>query len=326
MPETMLELKNLKKYFYLKRGALRREAGVVKAIDGISFSVEKGRNFALVGESGSGKTTVGRNIVRLYRPTEGEIWFNGEEISKAKGRKLKEIRRKMQMVFQDPASSLNPRRNVRSIVSTPLDIHGIGTRGDRLKRVKELLNDVELSEDYMYRRPTVLSGGEKQRVAMARALASNPILIILDEPTSSLDVSVQAKILTLLEELQKKLDLTYLLITHELSVVRNFTQDTAVMYLGKILERSTTNEIFNNPLHPYTKTLLSSLPVVFDEELALLPKTTPLPDASTRQLFSAAGCRFYTRCPECLGEKCAAEEPPLTEVAKGHFVACHKCL
>jgi oligopeptide transport system ATP-binding protein len=192
--------------------------------------------------------------------------------------------------------------------------------------VKELLDNVELSEDYMYRRPTVLSGGEKQRVALARALASDPVLIILDEPTSSLDVSVQAKILTLLEELQKKLDLTYLLITHELSVVRNFTQDTAVMYLGKILERSTTDEIFNNPLHPYTKTLLSSLPVVFDEELALLPKTTPLPDASTRQLFSAAGCRFYTRCPECLGEKCATEEPPLIEVTKGHFVACHKCL
>jgi len=230
------------------------------------------------------------------------------------------------MVFQDPASSLNPRRNVRSIISTPLDIHRIGTHADRLKRVKELLDDVELSEDYMYRRPTALSGGEKQRVALARALATNPVLIILDEPTSSLDVSVQAKILNLLEELQKKLDLTYLLITHELSVVRNFTQDTAVMYLGKILERSTTDETFNNPLHPYTRTLLSSLPVVFDEELALLPKTAPLPDASTRQLFSAAGCRFHTRCSECLGEKCVTEEPSLAEVTKGHFVACHKCL
>lgn len=326
MSEKVLELKNLKKYFILKTGVLRKESGTVKAVDGVSFDVEKGKNFGLVGESGSGKTTIGKTIIGLYKPSEGEIWFAGEDISQIKGLRRKEVRRNMAMVFQDPASSLNPRKNVRSIISTPLEVHNIGTRAERLQRVKELLNSVELSEDYIYRRAPVLSGGEKQRVSIARALASNPSLIILDEPTSALDVSVQAKILTLLEELQKKLNLTYLLITHELSLVRNFTYDTAVMYLGKILELSTTDQIFNSPLHPYTQTLLSSLPVVFDEELALLPKTTPLPDASTRQLFGSEGCRFYTRCPEYLGEKCSSKEPPLMEVKKGHYIACHKCL
>ena len=324
MTYNIVEVKNLKKYFFLKKGVLGTASGVIKAVDDVSFTIERGKNLGVVGESGSGKTTLGKTIMRLYDPTEGEIWLDGVEISKLKGYELKKVRRRMQMVFQDPASSLNPRRDVRSIITAPLDIHGVGTKKERLIRAKELLNNVELSEDYLYRRPANLSGGEKQRVSIARALALNPDVVVLDEPTSSLDVSVQAKILTLLADLQKKLKLTYILITHDLSVVRNVTDNTIVMYHGRLVERSTTDNVFNDPLHPYTQTLLSSLPVIFDEELALLPKVKPLPDTSARQTDVTQGCPFFDRCAEKIGERCLREELRMTEVKKGHYVSCVK--
>jgi len=279
--ESILEVKSLQKFFSVRKGILGKSAGIVKAVNGVSLRAERGKKLAIVGESGSGKTTLGKTIIRLYRPTGGEIWVDGHDISQLEGPELKKARMEMQMVFQDPASSLNPRRNVKAIISSPLEVHNVGTRVDRTKRVKELLNIVELSEDYINRSPGALSGGEKQRVAIARALALNPKLILLDEPTSSLDVSVQAKILTLLDRLQKESNLTYVLITHDLSVVRNFADTVCVMYRGRIVESSTTQEIFTDPLHLYTKTLLSALPVIYDEELAILPKPASLPSSNS---------------------------------------------
>jgi len=302
--ENILEVKSLQKFFPIKKGILSKAAGVVKAVNGVSLQLERGRKFAIVGESGSGKTTLGKTIVRLYEPTGGEIWADGREISHLKGPELKSTRMQMQMVFQDPASSLNPRRSVKAIISSPLDVHNVGTREDRSKRVRDLLNIVELSEDYMNRAPGALSGGEKQRVAIARALALNPKLIVLDEPTSSLDVSVQAKILTLLDRLQKESNLTYLLITHDLSVVRNFADMVSVMYRGRIVESSTTNEIFTDAIHPYTKTLLSALPVIYDEELSILPKAD-----STEYLESQAA---------------SDSEFHLVEAKKGHWVEAYQ--
>ena len=279
MSENLLELRNLRKYFTIKKGILEKATGIVKSVDDVSLVAHNGAKVAIVGESGSGKTTLGKTIIRLYKPTSGEIWLGGHEISQLEGSQLMKARMDMQMVFQDPASSLNPRRNVKSIISGPLEVHKIGDRATRSRRVKELLNLVELSEDYATRPPGALSGGEKQRVAIARSLALNPKLIILDEPTSSLDVSVQAKILALLNKLQKKSNLTYLLITHDLSVVRNFVDTVFVMYRGKIVEWSTTQEIFNDPIHRYTKRLLSALPVIYDEELAMLPNYAELNEA-----------------------------------------------
>lgn len=272
LSENILELRNLQKFFSIKKGLFEKSTSLVKAVNGVNLQAEKGKKVAIVGESGSGKTTLGKTIIRLYRPTGGEIWVEGHEISRLEGSELVKARIDMQMVFQDPASSLNPRRNVKSIISSPLEVHKVGNRADRSRRVKELLNLVELSEDYLNRSPGALSGGEKQRVAIARALALNPKLIVLDEPTSSLDVSVQAKILALLDKLQKESNLTYLLITHDLSLVRNFADTICVMYRGRIVESSATYEIFTDPLHAYTKRLLSALPVIYDEELAILPK------------------------------------------------------
>jgi len=322
--DNILDVRDLQKYFFMTQGILGHSSGIVKAVDHVSFAIERGKNLGVVGESGSGKTTLGKTLMRIYKPTGGEIWFNGEEVAQIEGEALKKLRRKMQMVFQDPASSLNPRRDIKGIIGGPLEVHDIGTRAERLRRVKELLVSVELSEEYAYRVPGALSGGEKQRVAVARALALNPDLVVLDEPTSSLDVSVQAKILSLLQRLQRELNLTYILITHELSVVCNFADRVCVMYLGELVESGGTTEIFRNPLHPYTKTLLSALPVIYDEELTMLPKVKPLPDSSTRELYASTGCRFHTRCPERVGEECPLTQPTMIEIEKGHFVACHK--
>ena len=299
MSQNLLELRDLQKVFTIKKGIFEKSAGIVRAVDGVNLTAEKGKKVAIVGESGSGKTTLGKTIIRLYKPTAGEIWIENHEISKLEGPELVRARMDMQMVFQDPASSLNPRRNVKSIISGPLEVHKIGDRASRSRRVAELLNLVELSEDYAKRSPGALSGGEKQRVAIARALALNPKLILLDEPTSSLDVSVQAKILALLDKLQKESNLTYLLITHDLSVVRNFADTVYVMYRGKIVESSTTSEIFNDPLHAYTKQLLSALPVIYDEELAILPK------------YSS----------DAINDSNIGEGTSMTEVKKNHWVA-----
>lgn len=320
----MLSVVGLKKYFPITTGILRRVIGFVKAVDDVNFKVKRGEVFALVGESGSGKTTLAKTVTRIYTPTAGEIFFDGSDLSKLKGKKLKTTRRDIQMVFQDPNSSINPRRRVKDIIAAPLEIHKVGGRLERNKRVAELLELVELSpEEFMYRYPQALSGGEKQRVGISRALALNPKFVVLDEPTSALDVSVQAKILELLERLQFELHLTYLLITHNLGVVRNFSDRIGVMYLGKIFEMTTTDELFKNPLHPYTKALLSAIPVVTDEELKVIPEKISLEGEIPSPFNPPLGCGFHPRCPWKKGQICESKETEMVEYARGHLVSCH---
>lgn len=320
----MLSVEGLKKYFPITKGILRRVTGFVRAVDDVNFKVNRGEVFALVGESGSGKTTLAKTVTRIYAPTAGKILFDGTDLSKLKGKKLKATRREIQMVFQDPNSSINPRRRVKDIIAAPLEIHKVGSRLERVKRVVRLLELVELSpEEFMYRYPRALSGGEKQRVGIARALALNPKFVVLDEPTSALDVSVQAKILELLGRLQRELHLTYLLITHNLSVVRNFSDRIGVMYLGKIFEMTTTDELFQNPLHPYTKALLSAIPVVTDEELKVIPEKISLEGEIPSPFNPPSGCRFHPRCPWKIGQICESKETEIVEYAKGHLVSCH---
>ena len=319
---TLLRIEELKKYFPITAGFLGRQVGQIKAVDDVSFAVPEGQTYALVGESGSGKTTVGKTVSRLIRPTGGDILFDGTNISSLDEGELKEWRREMQMVFQDPAASLNPRRRVAHIVATPLEVHGIGSRQERLTRVRELMGLVELPEKYLYSYPHALSGGQKQRVAIARALALNPRFVVLDEPTSALDVSVQAKILALLARLQQELKLTYLLISHDLSVVKNFSDHIAVMYLGKIMESAATPKLFEDPLHPYTRSLLSAIPVIVDEELELIPERISLEGDIPSPANAPSGCVFHTRCYACM-EICKEEAPSPVEVTEGHHVWCH---
>ena len=319
---ALLQVEQLKKYFPITAGFLGRQVGRVKAVDEVSFIVPEGQTFALVGESGSGKTTVGKTVIRLIRPTAGDILFNDTNLSVLREREMKSWRRQMQMVFQDPSSSLNPRRRVADIVATPLEVHGIGTRRERLARVRELLNLVELPEKYLYSYPHALSGGQKQRVAIARALALHPRFVVLDEPTSALDVSVQAKILALLARLQQELGLTYLLISHDLSVVKNFSDYVAVMYVGRIMEMAPTEKLFARPLHPYTQALLSAIPVVSEEELEVIPERITLEGEIPSPANAPGGCVFHTRCYR-VRDLCQVELPPLAEVESDHEVRCH---
>jgi len=319
---ALLRVEQLKKYFPITAGFLGRQMGQVKAVDDVSFTVPEGRTSALVGESGSGKTTVGKTVIRLIRPTAGDILFEGTNLSSLRERELKSWRRQMQMVFQDPSASLNPRRRVVDIVATPLEVHGIGTRRERLSRVRELLDLVELPDKYLYSYPHALSGGQKQRVAIARALALHPRFVVLDEPTSALDVSVQAKILALLARLQQELGLTYLLISHDLSVVKNFADYIAVMYLGRIMEMAPTEKLFARPLHPYTRALLSAIPVVIEEELEVIPERITLEGDIPSPANAPSGCVFHTRC-YTVRDICPIESPPLVEVESDHQVRCH---
>ena len=319
---ALLQVKQLKKYFPITAGFLGRQVGQVKAVDDVSFTVPEGQTSALVGESGSGKTTVGKTVIRLIRPTAGDILFKGTNISALRERELKSWRRQMQIVFQDPSSSLNPRRRVADIVATPLEVHGIGTRRERLARVRELFDLVELPEKYLYSYPHALSGGQKQRVAIARALALHPRFVVLDEPTSALDVSVQAKILALLSRLQQELGLTYLLISHDLSVVKNFSDYIAVMYLGRIMEMASTETLFARPLHPYTRALLSAIPVVSEEELEVIPEHITLEGEIPSPVNVPSGCVFHTRC-YTVRDICQVELPSLVEVESDHQVRCH---
>jgi oligopeptide transport system ATP-binding protein len=322
-PPALLRVEQLKKYFPITAGVLGRQVGRVKAVDDVSFTVPEGQTSALVGESGSGKTTVGKTVIRLIRPTAGDILFDDTNISALGEGELKNWRRQMQMVFQDPSASLNPRRRVADIVATPLEVHGIGTRRERLARVRELLDLVELPEKYLYSYPHALSGGQKQRVAIARALALHPRFVVLDEPTSALDVSVQAKILALLARLQQELGLTYLLISHDLSVVKNFSDYVAVMYLGQIVEMAPTEKLFARPLHPYTRALLSAIPVVSEEELEVIPEHITLEGEIPSPADVPSGCAFHTRC-YTIGDVCQVELlPPLVEVERDHKVRCH---
>ena len=299
----LLRVEHLKKYFPITAGVLGRRIGQVKAVDDVTFTVPEGQTFALVGESGSGKTTVGKTVIRLIRPTAGDILFDGTNLSALRERELKSCRRQMQMVFQDPSSSLNPRRRVADIIATPLEVHGMGTRRERLARVRELLDLVELPEKYLYSYPHALSGGQKQRVAIARALALHPRLVVLDEPTSALDVSVQAKILALLARLQQDF-----LISHDLSVIKNFSDHVAVMYLGRIMEMASTEELFAHHLHPYTQALLSAIPVVSEEELEIIPERIVLEGDIPSPANIPPG---------------SLEAPPLTKVNDDHRVWCH---
>jgi oligopeptide transport system ATP-binding protein len=317
--ETILEVRNLKKYFPITKGFIfQRQVGAVKAVDGVSFTIRRGETLGLVGESGCGKTTTGRVILRLQEPTAGEVIFEGRNVFALNKEELRRMRRDMQIIFQDPYSSLNPRMTVGDIVGEPLEIHNIARGREKLRRVQELLEVVGLSPYHVNRYPHEFSGGQRQRIGIARALALNPKLIICDEPVSALDVSIQAQILNLLEDLQKEFKLTYLFIAHDLSVVRHISDRVAVMYLGKIVELAPTEQLFENPQHPYTEALLSAVPIPDPEvkrERIILPGDVPSP------VNPPPGCRFHTRCLYA-EERCRLEEPPLEEVAPGHFAAC----
>ena len=312
----------LVKYFPVTAGLLRWKVGDVKAVDGVSLTLEEGRTLALVGETGSGKTTLGRLLIRLLAPTGGRIEFDGRDITKLGERDLRPVRAQMQMVFQNPASSLNPRRRVKDIIAEPLTVHGVGTPVQRLRMVGELLELVELpAKDFLFRYPHVLSGGQRQRVAIARALALHPKLIVLDEPTSALDVSVQAKIIALLRRLQREFKLTYLFISHDLSLVRNVAETVAVMYLGKIVELAPAETLFDRPSHPYTRALLSAIPTVSDEEAALIPEKIVLKGEIPSAARVPSGCAFHPRCYARI-DGCDRIVPELISIGDGHLVRC----
>ncbi|MGH2775651.1 MAG: ABC transporter ATP-binding protein [Actinomycetota bacterium] len=319
----LLEVEDLKVYFPIKSGlVIDRHVGDVKAVDGVSFEIRRGETLGLVGESGCGKTTVGRTILRLYDPTEGRIIFEGEDISSLSQGDMRKLRGRMQMVFQDPYSSLNPRQNVGNLIAEPLKIHGLATGDMARARAEELLDIVGLPKSSTARYPHEFSGGQRQRIGLARALALNPDLIVADEPVSALDVSIQAQMVNLLEELQEEFDLTYLFIAHDLAVVRHISDRIAVMYLGKIVEVAGADELYSSPRHPYTMALLSAVPipdpkVEASRERILLKGDLPSP-ANPPQ-----GCRFHTRCPFRQPERCDTDDPDLRTLADGHVAACH---
>ncbi|GMW01575.1 MAG: ABC transporter ATP-binding protein [Candidatus Hydrogenedentota bacterium] len=315
----LLTVENLVKHFPVRRGALSRIQGYVRAVDDVSFAIRRGETLSLVGESGSGKTTCGRAILRLIEPTSGRITFDGVPISGLSQRAFRSMRKRMQIVFQDPFGSLNPRMTVYSVLTEAMGAHGIVPRGKRGARVAELLDMVGLPSESADRYPHEFSGGQRQRLGIARALAVEPELIVADEPVSALDVSIQAQILNLMKELQNRLGLTYLFIGHDLSVVRHISTAVAVMYLGRIVEMGPVDEIFERPVHPYTKALLSAVPVLHPgakSERILLRGETPSP------INPPAGCHFHPRCPDAVAE-CRVREQRLAAVGAGHRAACH---
>jgi peptide/nickel transport system ATP-binding protein len=319
----LVELEDVKQYFPIKSGlVLDRHVGDVRAVDGVSLTIRRGETLGLVGESGCGKSTVGRTILRLYTPTAGRIVFDGRDITHLGEGELRPLRRRMQMVFQDPFASLNPRHSVGRIVGEPLRTHGLATRGEAAARVRDLLRTVGLPADAAKRYPHEFSGGQRQRIGLARALAVNPDFIVADEPVSALDVSIQAQMINLFEQLQEEFELTYLFIAHDLAVVRHISDRIAVMYLGTVVEVSPADELYDNPLHPYTISLLSAVPipdpaVEKQRESILLAGDVPSP------VNPPSACRFHTRCPYVQPTRCREEVPPLRQLATGHEVACH---
>jgi peptide/nickel transport system ATP-binding protein len=316
----ILTVTDLKKYFVIgHKGTVKRVTVTVKAVEGISFSLQEGETLGLVGESGSGKSTVAYTVIGMYHPTAGTVAFDGNDLFAEKERPLS-LRKEIQIVFQDPGSSLNPRQNVKQILELPLRIHR--PEANRLEQIIYLLEMVGLPPDYMYKQPQMLSGGEKQLVAVARALATEPRLVILDEPTSALDVSIQGKIINLLIRLQQLFNLSYLFITHDLSLMRNVSSRVAIMYLGKICEIAETVEFFRNPLHPYTQMLLSSIPVVSEAEEQFKPKKIISTGEIPSPVDIPPGCSFNTRCPMKM-DVCTVVDPAMVDTAKGHTVRCH---
>jgi len=317
--KPLLDARQLVKYYPIRGGVFMKEIAAVKAVDDVSLSIKKGETLGLVGESGCGKSTFGRAIMRLEEPTSGEVWYDGDNILTYDAQQIRALRRKMQIIFQDPFSSLNPRKPVASIVGEPLLIHGIKNRQERESRVMELLQVVGLSKEHMRRYPHMFSGGQRQRIGVARALALNPDLVVCDEAVSALDVSIQAQVLNLLKDLQDEFSLTYLFISHDLHVVEHISDRVAVMYLGKIVEVADSKIIYKTPLHPYTQALLSASPMPDPEhkrKRILLKGDVPSP------INPPPGCRFHTRCPY-VQDICSTTEPPLKAIRPGHEAACH---
>ena len=320
--EVLVRVENLKKYFPITRGVFQRHVGDIKAVDGLNFFVRRGETLGLVGESGCGKSTTGRTILQLYRPTAGKVYFEGQDLTTMKGERLRRMRRKMQMIFQDPYASLNPRMTIGNIIGEPLEVHGIAKGKEKRERVQELLRLVGLNPYFVNRYPHEFSGGQRQRIGVARALALNPSFIVCDEPVSSVDVSIQAQIVNLLEDLQAQFGMAYLFIAHDLSMVRHISDRVAVMYLGKIVELTDRDELYENPLHPYTQALLSAVPIPDPEveerrQRIILEGDVPSPANPPK------GCNFNTRCPVVM-DICKEQEPEFKEVSSGHWVACHR--
>ncbi len=320
--QVLLRVENLYKHFPIKKGGIfSRQTGYIHAVDGVSFDIYNGETLGLVGESGCGKSTTGRTILQLHRPTAGNVFFEGDDLSKLKGGKLRHKRRDLQMIFQDPYASLNPRMTVGQIIAEPMEIHGTYKGSAQLKRVQELLQLVGLNSAFANRYPHEFSGGQRQRIGVARALALEPKLIVCDEPISALDVSIQAQIVNLLEDLQESLGLTYLFIAHDLSMVRHISDRIAVMYLGIVVELAGRNELYTNPAHPYTQALLSAVPfpdpfVEEKRQRIILEGDVPSP------ANPPSGCRFRTRC-RYAKEICAVEKPEFRQISEEHYVACH---
>ena len=317
--DILLDVKELKKHFPIKGGLLGRQVGAVKAVDGVNFFIREGETLGLVGESGCGKSTTGRVILRLLEATAGEVYFKDQDILQLGKQEMRALRREMQIIFQDPYASLNPRMTVGNIIGEPMEIHGLASGKEKEKKVIELLETVGLTEDHMRRYPHEFSGGQRQRIGIARALAVDPSLIICDEPVSALDVSIQAQVINLMQDLQNEFGLTYLFIAHDLSVVKHISDRVAVMYLGKIVELAEKDELYKNPKHPYTQALLSAIPVAdpkAEKDRIILEGDVPSP------MNPPSGCRFHTRCRYAM-DICKVEDPEFKDIQDEHFVACH---
>ncbi len=319
--DILVEVKNLKKYFFKNKGIIKKHYEITKAVDDVSFYIRKGETFGLVGESGCGKSTTGRTVLRLYEPTAGQILYNGVDIAGMNREQLMPYRKKMQMIFQDPYASLNARMTVADIIGEPMEIHNLAHGKERQEKIFELLDTVGLNKDHAARYPHEFSGGQRQRIGIARSLAVDPEFIICDEPISALDVSIQAQVVNMLEDLQEQRGLTYLFIAHDLSMVKHISDRVGVMYLGSLVEVASSKELYRNPVHPYTQALLSSIPIP-DPDIAEASQRIVLEGDVPSPVNPPSGCKFRTRC-KYASERCKEEDPQLRDIGGEHFVACH---